>query len=239
MSIGRPDSLGVLTGQVSDLYVSLEDFTAEESIDSLIELLTQLKDLCKTIDSFNKSAVSILARHDVPLSEIALSVDRSEEWISQTCAALNVETDRSGQITYALPPYHYSHDNEYLTKGCVYTRNDLRELFNIRAAGLNNGVYHFKEHREVWIFVTENKSADREQYVDKLVGNTLYWQGQRMGRTDSLIIEHQLNREPILLFYRRAVYEFDGAGFRYEGCFEYVSHSGSQPTSFVLKRAAS
>jgi hypothetical protein len=33
-------------------------------------------------------------------------------------------------------------------------------------------------------------------------------------------------------------YEFDGAGFGYEGLFDYVSHSGTHPTSFVLRRAS-
>ena len=126
-----------------------------------------------------------------------------------------------------------------LIKGNIYTRNDLRELFEIRDATLNNGVFHFKERREVWLFVTENKQADREQYVDKLVGDTLYWQGQRMGRTDSLIIDHKRTGERLMLFYRKAKYEFEGAGFRYEGVFEYVSHSGSRPTNFVLRRAVS
>ncbi len=121
--------------------------------------------------------------------------------------------------------------------GDIYTRNKLRELYKIHDATLNNGVFHFKERHEVWLFVTENKQADREQYVDKLVGDTLYWQGQRMGRTDSLIIDHKLNGERLMIFHRRTKYEFEGAAFRYEGAFEYVSNSGSGSTSFVLRRA--
>lgn len=111
-------------------------------------------------------------------------------------------------------------------------------MFEIHDATFNNGVFHFTRRREVWLFVTENKQADREQYEDKLSRDVLYWQGQRMGRTDPLIINHKENREKLLLFYRQAKYEFDGAAFRYEGSFEYVSHSGSHPTSFVLRRAA-
>jgi hypothetical protein len=130
-----------------------------------------------------------------------------------------------------------SHDSSGLVMGDIYTRNKLRELYEIHDATLNNGVFHFKERHEVWLFVTENKQADREQYVDKLVGDTLYWQGQRMGRTDSLVIDHKLNGERLMLFYRRAKYEFEGAAFRYEGVFEYVSSSDSGPTSFVLRRA--
>lgn len=123
-----------------------------------------------------------------------------------------------------------------LKVGDVYTRNDLRELFEIRDAALNNGVFHFKERREVWLFVTENKSTDREQYVDKLTGDVLCWQGQRRGRTDRLIINHVRNGDLLLLFYRMTKNQFEGAGFIFDGPFLYVSHSGGLPTSFVLHR---
>lgn len=123
-----------------------------------------------------------------------------------------------------------------LVVGNIYTRNNLRELFGIRDATLNNGIFRIKERQEIWLFVTENKTADREQYVDKLTGNMLHWQGQRLGRTDSLVIDHKRSGDRLLLFYRTAKYQFEGAGFRYEGLFEYVTHSGSQPTSFILRR---
>lgn len=123
-----------------------------------------------------------------------------------------------------------------LVVGEVYTRNDLRELFGITDATLNNGIFRPKGRAEVWLFVTENKSADREQYVDKLNRDVLYWQGQRRGRTDPLIIDHKRNGELLLLFYRTAKYQFEGSGFVFEGPFEYVSHSGGLPTSFVLQR---
>lgn len=127
-------------------------------------------------------------------------------------------------------------DSDPLVIGNVYTRDHLREIFGIRDATLNNGVFRVKERGEIWLFVTENKTVDREQYVDKLTGNMLHWQGQRLGRTDSLVIDHKTNGNRLLLFYRTAKYQFDGAGFLYEGPFEYVSHSGSRPTSFILRR---
>jgi hypothetical protein len=123
-----------------------------------------------------------------------------------------------------------------LMVGNVYTRNDLRELFDIRDMTLNTGIFQVKDGNEVWLFVTENKQADREQYVDKLSGDILYWQGQKHGRKDPLIIDHRQNGDLLLLFYRTAKYQFDGAGFTFEGPFEYVSHSGGSPTSFVLRR---
>jgi hypothetical protein len=87
------------------------------------------------------------------------------------------------------------------------------------------------------LFVTEKKTSDRTQYVDKLEGDELLWQGQSLGRTDALVVEHLQKGLELLLFYRKKKYEHPGAGFRYEGPFDYVSHHGAQPASFVLKRA--
>jgi len=74
------------------------------------------------------------------------------------------------------------------------------------------------------------------QYEDELVGDELHWQGQTFGRTDPLIIGHRDAGNDILVFYRKSKTEFPGAGFRFEGVFDYVGHSGSSPTSFILKR---
>lgn len=88
----------------------------------------------------------------------------------------------------------------------------------------------------VWLFITEQKASDRTQYVDTLAGDTLHMEGQLKGRTDALILDHRQRGLELLVFYRKAKYEHPGAGFRYEGVFTYESHSGSGPTSFVLKR---
>jgi hypothetical protein len=199
MGTDKSDAVGGMSDCLSDLYVSLEDFTEEDSTQNLLKVLALLRDLRVTVEIFERFATEVLKREE------ASAASRS-------------------------------HDNSGLVIGDIYTRNKLRELYEIYDATLKNGVFHFKERHEVWLFVTENKQADREQYVDKLVGDTLYWQGQRMGRTDSLVINHKLNDERLMLFYRRAKYEFEGAAFRYEGAFEYVSSSGSGPTSFVLRR---
>lgn len=118
----------------------------------------------------------------------------------------------------------------------VYTRSDLRELFDITDATLNNGVFRPKGTQSVWLFVTEDKTADRTQYRDRLEGDTLYWQGQSLGRTDQLVINHISQDLELLVFFRSRKYEFAGAGFKYLGPFVYVSHQGTQPTSFVLRK---
>ena len=69
------------------------------------------------------------------------------------------------------------------------------------------------------------------------MGDTLYWQGQLSGRTDRLIIDHKVDGLELVVFYRDDPDRYAEAGFRYEGIFEYVQHTGSRPTSFVLRRA--
>ena len=60
-----------------------------------------------------------------------------------------------------------------------------------------------------------------------------------MGRTDHWIIGHKNLGLELLLFYRKSKTEHPGAGFRFEGPFEYVSHKGKHPTRFTLRRASS
>lgn len=239
MGTGKSDPVETMSNRLSNLYVGLEDFTEEGSAESLFKLLALVQDLRMAMDIFDRFAVEALRRHDVSWSAIASTLGGTLEDVLQRFRLPERELRVTDQHLATLPIASDSHTETVLLRGNIYTRNELRELFKIRDATLNNGVFHFKERHEIWLFVTENKQADREQYVDKLVGDTLYWQGQRMSRTDPLIINHSRNGDRLILFYRRAKYEFDGAAFRYEGAFEYASHSGNRPTSFVLQRAAS
>lgn len=118
----------------------------------------------------------------------------------------------------------------------IYTREDLKSIFGITDATINTGVFRPKGTSSVWLFITEEKTADRTQYRDHLEGDTLYWQGQTSGRTDGLIIGHKAQGLELLVFLRKRKYEHPGAGFKYLGPFDYVSHSGEGPTSFVLQR---
>lgn len=126
--------------------------------------------------------------------------------------------------------------SERLEPGTIYTRNDLRNLFDIKDATLNNGIFQPKGYNSVWLFITEYKTSDRTQYVDSLIGDMLHMQGQRLGRTDALILDHRQRDLELLVFYRKEKYEHPYAGFKYEGVFIYQRHSGGFPTSFVLSR---
>jgi hypothetical protein len=84
--------------------------------------------------------------------------------------------------------------------------------------------------------VTENKTPDRTPYEDKLLGNELITDGQLAGRTDNLIMEHKTLGLELLVFHRIDKFQYDRAGFRYEGVFRYVSATGTNPRKFCLFR---
>lgn len=126
--------------------------------------------------------------------------------------------------------------SDHLVVGNVYTRDQLRELFGITDATLNNGIFQPKKSESVWLFVTEEKTPDRVQYADHLEDDVLLMQGQTEGRTDHLLMDQATNGLELLVFHRMKKYEHDGAGFRYAGPFHYVRSFGNRPKSFVLMR---
>ncbi|GHO49640.1 HNH endonuclease [Ktedonospora formicarum] len=126
--------------------------------------------------------------------------------------------------------------SDYLTVGNIYTRKELQRQFQIKDATINTGVFRPSGYDSIWLFITELKPKDRPQLHDKLEGETLYWDGQPTGRTDKLIIHHQTQGLELLVFYRHHKDEFPGAGFKYEGRFNYISHEGSEPAHFILKK---
>lgn len=123
-----------------------------------------------------------------------------------------------------------------LSTGEIYTRDALKSQFGITDATINTGVFRPKGTSSIWLFITQEKTADRTQYRDRLEGDTLHWQGQTSGRTDDLIVRHHQRGLELLVFFRARKYEHPGAGFRYLGPFQYVSHSGSGPADFVLRQ---
>jgi hypothetical protein len=127
--------------------------------------------------------------------------------------------------------------SDLLAAESVYTREQLKGVLDSQDATINTGVFRPAGFDSVMLFVTEKKTPDRVQYIDKLEGDILHWQGQNAGRTDSWIVEHRKRGLELLLFYRTKKYEYPGAGFRYKGPFDYVSHQGALPASFTLRRA--
>lgn len=128
--------------------------------------------------------------------------------------------------------------SEHLVLGNVYTRAELAIKFDIKDATLNNGIFKPKQHDSVWLFITEEKTADRTQYRDILKGDVLQMDGQTQGRTDPFLIDHAARGLELVLFYRQSKKEHPGAGFAYQGVFNYEGHVGSAPARFTLRRAA-
>ena len=126
--------------------------------------------------------------------------------------------------------------SDHLEFGKVYTRQDLREKFKINDATINTGIFRPKGHKSVWLFITQKKSNDMTQYNDRLEEDHLHIDGQSAGLTDKTLIEHEKNGDEILLFFRRTKTEHPGGGFRYEGRFQYVSHTGTRPAHFHFRR---
>lgn len=136
-------------------------------------------------------------------------------------------------------PLTGSSASQRLETGKVYTRNDLRNLFEITASSINNGIFKPATLDSVLIFVTEHKTADRTPYEDALVDDVLHMEGQLKGGTDHLIKEHIERGLELLLFYRKKKYEHPGAGFTYEGRFLHHAYEESGPTKFTLHRESS
>ena len=126
--------------------------------------------------------------------------------------------------------------SKQLEIGKVYTRKKLIDLFDISDATINTGVFRPSGTSSVWLFITEQKSADLTPYNDLLKGNILFWQGQMAGQKDALIINHQARGLELLVFFRKKKDEHPGYGFKYLGEFVYFSHTGNKPASFILSR---
>jgi 5-methylcytosine-specific restriction protein A len=128
--------------------------------------------------------------------------------------------------------------SDALVPNRVYSREELKEQFNITDATINNGIFKPKDFSSVWLFVTEEKTPDRTQYKDNFDGQVLHFEGQTMGKTDHLISNHEIDGNEIIVFYRKKKNEFPNYGFRYVGRFSYYSHTSSEstlkPTRFIL-----
>lgn len=125
-----------------------------------------------------------------------------------------------------------------LTVGDRYSRDELKNQFSIRDATINTGIFRPAGHDSVWLFVTEEKTPDRTQYVDHLDGDDLHFEGQTAGRTDSLIQEHVDRGLELLVFHRAKKDEFPDYSFRYEGPFEFLASEPGPPTRFHLRRCS-
>ncbi len=125
-----------------------------------------------------------------------------------------------------------------LIVGQVYTRETLKEMLKTEDRTLYTGIFHPDGYPSILLFITKNKTPDRVQYENRLEGDALYFQSQMEGRKDRMLARHREDELELLVFYRDSKNEYSGAGFRYEGQFEYVSNDGSRPSNFELRRVS-
>ncbi len=65
MGTDKSDAVGVMSDCLSDLYLSLEDFTEEDSTQTLLKVLALLRDLRITMETFERFATEVLKREEV------------------------------------------------------------------------------------------------------------------------------------------------------------------------------
>lgn len=122
-----------------------------------------------------------------------------------------------------------------LTEGKIYTRQELRSIFGVTDATINNGFYRPQDTQSIWLFVTGEKTAPGLGAVNKFDGDLFIWLGQNAGRTDAQIINHEADGREILLFHRGKKSDHAGGGFIFRGAFRYLSHVAGPPSKFTLQ----
>ncbi len=122
-----------------------------------------------------------------------------------------------------------------LTEGQVYTRQDLRSLFGVTDATINNGFFRPQDTQSIWLFVTGEKTTPELGAVNRFDGDLFIWLGQNAGRTDAQMINHEADGREILLFHRDTKSDHAGGGFIFRGAFRYLSHVPGPPSKFALQ----
>ena len=114
-----------------------------------------------------------------------------------------------------LPAPSTGFTSDQLTPATVYTRAQLRTLFAIADASLDASVFRPSGYRSVWLFATASLIGSSGTDALMLDQDTLQWAGQPAGRTNQLIITHELRGLELLVFYRASPAQYPSEGFRY------------------------
>jgi putative restriction endonuclease len=123
-----------------------------------------------------------------------------------------------------------------LTRGMRYSRPTLASLWNYRGyEALARGIVTPTGTRYVILFITQNKAEYQPQYRDRLVGDSLFMQGEDAHRSDYRMVNSKSNGDEIHLFYRDQHHE----DFEYKGKVELVNHilKMAEPSEFEFSIA--
>jgi hypothetical protein len=118
--------------------------------------------------------------------------------------------------------------------GQSYSRNTLAALWGYRSyQAIARGVVTPKADNKILLFVTENKQESAEQYVDRLHGDVLHWEGPNDHFAEERMLKAALSGEEIHLFHRSRHH----SDFTYLGKLTVEKHTimTGSPSKFAFR----
>jgi hypothetical protein len=121
-----------------------------------------------------------------------------------------------------------------INKAATYSRQQLAELWGYSSFhAIARGVVTPRGDSKIVLFVTEKKQSSAEQYADRLVGNTLEWEGPTDHFAEGRMLKAASSGEEIHLFHR----ERHHSDFTYCGQLTVVSQvlHADRPSNFTFE----
>jgi Domain of unknown function (DUF3427) len=121
-----------------------------------------------------------------------------------------------------------------LRTGEPYSRQTLATLWGYSSFhAISRGVVTPKGDNKIILFVTEEKQRSAEQYVDRLEGDLLRWEGPNDHFAESRMVKSKTTREEIHVFHRARHH----TEFTYLGQVEVLKHIPriGKPSEFELR----
>lgn len=118
-----------------------------------------------------------------------------------------------------------------IARGSNYSRQALAEIWGYTSFhAIARGVVTPRDDNKIILFVTEEKQSSAEQYVDRLSGNTLEWEGPTDHFAEDRMLKAETNGEEIHLFHRKRHH----SEFIYCGRLKVLSHAlhSNRPSHF-------
>ena len=121
-----------------------------------------------------------------------------------------------------------------LLLGVDYSRQSLAKLWGYASFhAIARGVVTPRDDNKIVLFVTEEKQSSAEQYVDRLTGRSLEWEGPTDHFAQDRMVDAKANGEEIHLFHRKRHH----SEFTYYGLLEVTSHvaRADRPSTFKFR----
>jgi hypothetical protein len=123
---------------------------------------------------------------------------------------------------------------ENIKKGAAYTRKELAELWGYSSFhAIARGIVTPRNDNKIVLFVTKEKQPTFEQYFDRIIGNTLEWEGPTDHFAEERVLKADEGDDEIHLFYR----ERHHSNFIYQGCLKVIKYSlhTNKPSQFTFE----